>query len=296
MRHLELDHATPVATDESLDRAAQPASRRRRMAVRVLHWFVNSPLYPLSGAVALLLIWQFVVAAGYVPGIASKFLGSPSGVFSSFLQMASHGYNDHSLADDLESSLFRCFTGFALGVVVAVPLGLLMGEDRRIGNMLIPIFSFLRPIPALSFIPVVIIWFGIGNAAMILVIFWTAFIYTVVGASAGVRSTPHDFLLVAANYHLSRFQRLRRVILPSAMPQILVSVRTGMALSWAVVITAELLGAQTGLGVIIEQASTLFQINDVFVGITFIGLIGIIMEFGFRYLESRLLHWQGKTR
>lgn len=289
-----LDH--PASVEDNVDQAPEPGSRRREGLGNLLNRYVGSPLYPLSGAVALLLIWQFVVAGGHIPGVATKYLGSPSGVFSSLIYMVNNGYNGYSLVSHLEASLFRCFTGFLLGAMVAVPLGLLMGEDRRIGNMLIPIFSFLRPIPALSFIPVVIIWFGIGNTATILVIFWTAFIYTVMGASLGVRNTPHDYLLVAANYHLSRFQTLIRVVLPSAMPQILVSLRTGMALSWAVVITAELLGAQQGLGVIIETASTLFRIDDVFVGITFIGLIGIIMEFGFRYLESRLLHWQGKTR
>ncbi|MDA8330850.1 MAG: ABC transporter permease [Candidatus Dormibacteraeota bacterium] len=228
--------------------------------------------------------------------MATKYLGSPSGVFSAFLQMWTHGYNGVSLLTDIEVSVIRCFVGFALGVIVAVPLGLLMGSDRRVGNILIPIFSFLRPIPALSFIPVVIIWFGIGNTATVLVIFWTAFIYTVVGASVGVRNTPRDFLRVADNYHLSRATTLARVVFPSALPQLMVSLRTGMALSWAVVITAELLGAQQGLGVVIETASTLFKINVVFVGITFIGIIGILMEFGFRALEKRFLHWQGETR
>ena len=280
-----------------LDRSLEEQSGGRVWRTRARHalnaW-VESPLYPLSLVVALLLIWQFVVAGGYVPGIPTTLLGSPSEVYDAFLNMAVHGYDGTPLIVHVGASVARALTGFFLGALVAIPLGLLMGYNRVAGNLLLPIFAFLRPIPALAFIPVVTIWFGIGETSKVLVIFWTSFIYAVLGASLGVKAAPRDYLRVAANYQLSGTRTLFTVLLPAALPQIIVSLRTAMALSWAVVITAELIAAQQGLGFLIEDASNLFLVNDVYVGLFFIGVIGITIEFGFRYLERRVLHWQGQ--
>lgn len=266
----------------------------QRWLGRLLHVWTDSSLYPASAVVAFLLFWQFVLAPGGIPGIATQFLGSPVGIWESFVNLAQNGYDGKPLDAHIGASLLRSTTGFVIGAAVAIPLGLFMGYHRLVGNLLIPIFSFLRPIPALAFIPVVTIWFGIGEVAKILVIFWTAFIYSVLGSSLGVRSAPRDYLRVAANYQISAMRSLFTIVLPSALPQLMVSLRTGMALSWAVVITAELIAAQQGLGYLIMDASNLFRINVVFVGLAFIGMIGICIEFGFRFVEKRLLHWQGR--
>lgn len=276
------------------DRKRPGPLEKRTRSYRLLYAWTESPLYPASAVILLLLFWQFVVAPGHIPGLATKYLSSPLGVAESLIDILNRGYDGHSLFDHVWASLRRSLQGFLLGSALAIPLGLVMGYYRLVGNLLIPIFSFLRPIPAISFIPVVIIWFGIGEVAKVLVIFWTSFIYVVLGASLGVRATPRDFLRVAANYNLSGARTLFSIVLPAALPQIVVSLRTGMALSWAVVITAELIAAREGLGYLIFDASQLFRIQVVFVGLLLIGTVGVLMELGFRYVERRILHWQGR--
>ena len=152
----------------------------------------------------------------------------------------------------------------------------------------------MRPIPALAFIPVVIIWFGIGQTGRIVVIATTAFLYSVMGVVAGVRSVPQSYLRVAKNYQLSRRTTILRVVCPAALPQMLIGLRTGMALAWAVVVAAELIAAQHGLGYMIENASTFFRVNTVYVGITIIGIIGVGIEAIFALVNHRLLHWVGR--
>ncbi|GAC1422474.1 MAG: ABC transporter permease [Candidatus Velthaea sp.] len=269
----------------------EPETRLKRP---FLKRYIDSPLYPLSAVVIALLFWQFVLARGLVPGIPTKFLGSPAGIFVAFITLATHGYGGAPLWEHVLASVARTLTGFFIAAVVAVPFGLLMGYARPVGNLFIPIFSFLRPIPALAFIPVMTIWFGIGETAKIAVIAITAFLFTVLGASLGVRTVPREYTRVAQNFNISPARTLLSIVLPAAMPQILIGLRTGMALSWAVVVAAELIAAQRGLGFIIMDASTLFHIDVVYVGITIIGVIGIALDLGFRLVENRLMHWVAK--
>lgn len=229
-----------------------------------------------------------------MPGIPTKYLGSPVGVLVAFAAILEHGYGGAPLWEHVLASVARTLIGFSLAALIAVPFGLLMGYSKIVGNLFIPIFSFLRPIPALAFIPVMTIWFGIGETAKIGVIAITAFLFTVLGASLGVRTVPREYTRVALNFNVSPARMLLSIILPAAMPQIMIGLRTGMALSWAVVVAAELIAAQRGLGFIIMDASTLFRIDVVYVGITIIGLIGICIDFGFRAIESRVLHWVAK--
>jgi NitT/TauT family transport system permease protein len=266
-------------------------ARRGRLGWR---GYVESPLYPLTFAVALLLIWQFVIARYGFPGVPVRYLGSPVGAWDAFVGILRQGYAGHPLWLQVLASVLRVLAGFLIGAAVALPLGLVMGYYRPVGNLIAPVLSFLRPIPALAFIPVATIWFGTGELAKVVVIAVTGFLYIVLGSWLGVRSVPQDYLRAARNYNLPPRLLLRAVILPPALPQIMTSLRTGMALCWAVVVAAELIAAQVGLGFMIEDASTFFKIDVVYVGIAIIGVIGILMEFGFRAVERRLLHWIGR--
>ncbi len=254
----------------------------------------NSPLYPLTFAAVLLLTWQFVIARYGFPGVPVRYLGSPLGAGEAFVRLLLHGYSGNPLWVQIMASVLRVVTGFLIGASVALPLGLLMGYYPAVGNLIAPVLNFLRPIPALAFIPVATIWFGTGETAKIVVIAMTGFLYIVLGSWLGVRSVPQDYLRAARNYNLSPVRLLRLVVMPSALPHIMTSLRTGMALCWAVVVAAELIAAQQGLGFLIEDASTFFKINTVYVGIAIIGLIGILIEFIFAAVERRLLHWVGR--
>lgn len=257
-------------------------------------WYVHSALYPLSFIALLLLIWQFILAKYGFPGVPVRYMGSPSGIWDSFIGLIHNGYSGHSLWFQILASVLRVLVGFTIGALVALPLGLLMGYFDVIGRLVSPVLNFLRPIPALAFIPVATIWFGTGEVAIVTVIAITGFLYIVLGSWLGVRSVPRDYLRAARNYNLTSWQILHRVILPPALPQIMTSLRTGMALCWAVLVAAELIAAQEGLGFMIESASQFFRMNIVFIGIIIIGIIGVLIEIAFRQLDRKLLHWVGQ--
>ena len=251
-------------------------------------------LPPLSVVALALLIWEYLIPLGIVPGVRAEYLGTPSGIAEAAAELARKGYGGHGLFDHVRASLLRTATGFAVAASIGVPLGIVLGYNQRIGAFLLPIFGFLRPIPALAFIPIVVIWFGIGEFAKVFVIFMTAFLYVLLGSVSGVRSVPNDYFRLSRNYHLSTFTTLFRVVLPSALPEIFVSLRTAMALSWAVVVASELIAAQVGLGYLIQSASQVYAINKVYVGGVLIGLVGVTIDFGFLMIERRMLHWVGR--
>ena len=289
-------HVDTTAPDGSARQGPAPIDvmTRTPSTGRFVRVITNSPLYPAALVIAVICFWQFVIAHGLIGSLPTRYIGSPSGIWSSFVSLARNGYQGTSLWVETYSSLIRVLLGFAIGAVIAIPLGILMGLYEPIGRLLAPIFNFLRPIPALAFIPVVIIWFGIGQTGRIVVIATTAFLYSVIGVVEGVRSVPQSYLRVAKNYQLSRRTTILHVVFPAALPQIIVGLRTGMALAWAVVVAAELIAAQHGLGYMIENASTFFRVNTVYVGITIIGIIGVAIEAIFALVNRRLLHWVGR--
>lgn len=284
-----LSSSEPDAT--ATNGAARAAPSATRTAGLRAAWKVLPPLFV---CVLALLVWQFLIPLGIVPGVKAAYLGTPSGIAASALELARQGYGGHSLLAHVAASVLRTVVGFTLAACLGVPLGIVLGYHSRAGAFFLPIFGFLRPIPALAFIPVVVIWFGIGEFAKVFVIFMTAFLYVLLGSVSGVRSVAADYLRLASNYRISTRATLFKVVLPAALPQIFVSLRTAMALSWAVVVASELIAAQVGLGFLIESASQVYAINTVYVGVALIGLIGVAIDMLFLAGERRLLHWVGR--
>lgn len=283
--------AVPGPSEPAAHHRDKAAARQWLARGRALLWRI---VPPLSVVILMLLFWEYLVPRGIIPGVKAQYLGTPSGIVTAAEKLARAGYGGHSLLDQVLASLFRTVTGFAIGAALGVPLGILLGYNKRAGAFLLPIFGFLRPIPALAFIPIVVIWFGIGEFAKIFVIFMTAFLYILLGSVSGVRSVPNDYLRLSRIYNLSPFSILFRVVFPSALPEIFVSLRTAMALSWAVVVAAELIAAQEGLGYMIESASQVYAINTVYVGVALIGLVGVSIDMIILFVERRLLHWVGR--
>ena len=146
---------------------------------------------------------------------------------------------------------------------------------RIISSALAPFFSFIRPIPPIAYIPLVILWFGIGEFSKIVLIFLASFLYVALNTAAGVRAVPQDLIRVARTLGTSNFRLFYAVILPEALPYVMLGLKVALALSWAVVVAAELVAAQAGLGYLIMDAGTFFRIPDLYVGIVLIGLIGL---------------------
>lgn len=250
--------------------------------------------YALLGVLtiaALLLVWAIMTMYFRVSPLV---LPSPPALAIELKKLLSEGYSGKPIYVHIGWSLFRSMTGFICGIALAIPVGLLMGYSRSVNAMLQPVFGFFRPIPPIAFIPLMIIWFGIGELGKILLIFAASFNYTVLSSAAGMRSVPEQLVRAGTNLGLTRRQLFASVMLPAALPHILTGVKTSAAVSWAILVAAELLAAQAGIGFIIMDAGTFFRITDVFIGIIIVGAIGLGIEMAISAIERRLLHWQGK--
>lgn len=241
--------------------------------------------------ISLLLVWALVTMYFKVSPLV---LPSPAALLAEVEKLLSVGYSGKPIYVHIGWSLFRSMTGFICGIVLAIPVGLLMGYSRTVNAMLQPVFGFFRPIPPIAFIPLMIIWFGIGELGKVLLIFAASFNYTVLSSAAGMRSVPVHLVRAGTNLGLTRRQLFASVMLPAAMPHILTGVKTSAAVSWAILVAAELLAAQAGIGFIIMDAGTFFRITDVFIGIVIVGAIGLGIEVAISAVERKLLHWQGK--
>lgn len=221
-------------------------------------------------------------------------LPAPWELWDSFLTMVRDGYSDKPLSRHILASMFRTLTGFGFALVLGVPIGLLIGWNRWVSAALSPILAFVRPIPPIAFVPLFILYFGIGETAKVLVIFLVAFWYIILNASAGVATVSQDWIRAGMNLGLTRWQLFVSVIFPAALPQIFTGIKTAIAVSWALVVAAELIAAQAGIGYIIMDAATFNRTHAVFIGIIVIGLIGFCLEGVVALLEKRTLHWQGR--
>jgi NitT/TauT family transport system permease protein len=247
----------------------------------------------VSAATVAVLLAAWVVVTG-VFTVSPKVLPSPAEMLAQARSLLASGYSGTPLHVHVWASVVRSMLGLVGGVALAVPIGLLMGASRTINAVCMPVFGFFRPIPPIAFIPLMILWFGIGELSKVLLIFAASFNYTVLSSAAGMRSVPEQLVRVGRNLGLTRWQLFTSVMLPAALPHILTGVKTSTAVSWAIVVAAELIAAQEGLGFIIMDAGTFFRVTDVFLGIIIVGLIGLALELGIAGVERRLLHWQAK--
>ncbi len=247
-------------------------------------------LFRLSAlsVLCVLALWAIVTEGGWID---RRFLPSPTDIAVQAAVLVGQGYIGTPLHSHLLASLARTFVGFAVGASIAVPLGLAIGYSERLHALITPFLAALRPIPVIAYIPLVILWFGIGEFSKILLISLTSFLYVTVNAAAGVRSVSADLIRAAQSLGVSERQLFMHVILPESLPYIFAGLRIGAAVSWAVVVAAELVAAQSGLGYMIMDAATFFRIPVVYVGIMLIGLIGFAIERVIAALERRFVHW-----
>jgi NitT/TauT family transport system permease protein len=239
----------------------------------------------------LLLVWYLrsqwnLINPSYFP--------TPATLSSAFMEILQEGYQGHPLSEHIGISLFRTLVGFAIGVVIGVPLGLLTGYSRRIGAMMSPIMAFIRPIPPIAFIPMAVLYFGLGELGKIVLIVFVSFNYVQANAQAGAANFPIAYRRAAQSLGLTKAQTFYRIVLPGALPQIFTGLKVALALSWAVVVAAELVGAQTGLGFMISDAALLFRIPVVFIGVALIGVIGLLMNLTLNFIEAKVVHWRGR--
>ena len=221
-------------------------------------------------------------------------LPSPEAVWSRLVLVASEGYKTFTLAEHLGWSLLRVVVGFLAGALIGIPLGYAMGLSGWFRGWFDPIVEFMRPVPPLALIPLVIIWFGIGEEGKIILLFLASLWIMTISARAGVSGVKISKIHAAYSLGASKRQIMRLVIVPNSLPEIFTGARVSMGVCWGTVVAAELVAAQKGAGMMIINASK-FQMTDlVIMGIVLIGVIGYSIDILMRIAENYLVPWKGK--
>ena len=222
------------------------------------------------------------------------YLPPPEQVFTRFIQLHREGYQGVGLWENVSWSLIRVFLGFSLGCLFGIPLGFAMGLNGWMRGWFDPIVEFMRPVPPLALIPLIIIWFGIGEEGKTVLLFLAALWIMAIAARSGVSGVSISKVHAAYSLGATKRDVLMRVILPNSLPEIFTGARVAMGVCWGTVVAAELVAAETGVGKMIIAASK-FQLTDiVIVGIVIIGVIGFSIEVLMRSAEKRLIPWKGK--
>ncbi|HVG49033.1 MAG TPA: ABC transporter permease subunit [Rubellimicrobium sp.] len=222
-------------------------------------------------------------------------LPPPEAVVARFGEIARAGYRDASLAEHLGYSLFRVVTGFVLGALVGIPLGYAMGLSGWFRGWFDPIVEFMRPVPPLALIPLVIIWAGIGETGKIVLLFLASLWIMAIAARSGVSGVRLSKVHAAYSLGASKAQVLRHVIVPNSLPDIFTGARVAMGVCWGTVVAAELVAANQGTGMMIMAASKFQQTDVVLMGIILIGVIGFGIGLLMRWAERALVPWKGRA-
>ncbi len=251
-----------------------------------------SRAWSVWSVVVLLATWTLITATGWVSPI---WLPGPVAVWNSFIQVASEGYRNYTLWQDIYWSMYRIFVGFFFGCLIGIPLGLAMGLFGPLRGWFDPIVEFFRPIPPLALIPLIIIWFGIGEISKVMLLFLAALWVMVLAARAGVSRVSLNKVHAAYSLGASKPQILWYVIIPNALGEIMTGMRVAMGVCWGTVVAAELVAADKGIGFLIMTASKFLRTDIVFMGIVVIGVIGYSIDILMRILERKLIPWKGKS-
>ncbi len=227
--------------------------------------------------------------------MAPLYLPSPEKVWARTLEIASEGYRNFSLWEHLGFSLFRVVVGFVLGAIVGIPLGYAMGLSNWFRGWFDPIVEFMRPVPPLALIPLVIIWAGIGETGKIILLFLAALWIMAIAARSGVSGVNIAKVHAAYSLGASKPQIMRHVIIPNSLPEIFTGARVAMGVCWGTVVAAELVAASQGAGMMIMVASKFQQTDIVLMGIILIGVIGFGIDMLMRWAEKILVPWKGKS-
>ncbi len=245
----------------------------------------ESVIYGTTSVIAFLVVWQTVAALRIVPAL---FLPGPADTIHAFATLVQGG----SLWNDLWVSGQELVIGYGLAIVVGLPLGLLMGWYKRFAYTMDPFVNFFYSMPRVALIPLLIIWFGIGIASKVAVVYLGAFFPIVINTMAGVRNLDPSLLKAARSFGASDAQIFRTVVLPGSVPFILTGLRLGIGHALVGVVVGELVAAQAGIGLMMATAGATFQTPKVFAGLVIISAAGMLMTFALALIERRFQAWR----
>ena len=292
--------ASPVAMTPPANSPAQPAVVAAPAAKGGTKLKTSAFKVPGAGSSAtisvvtvtvLVALWFIVTNMGWVKPL---FLPSPQAVMQQFYEYVTGQANDKPLWQHFLASMFRVFSAFALACVTAIPIGIAMGMSRVARGIFDPPLEFYRPLPPLAYLPLIIIWFGIDELPKVLLIFLSCFAPLALAARSGMRSASQEQINAAYSMGASYMQVIRHVILPSALPDILIGMRIAIGFGWTTLVAAEMVAANMGLGQMVLNASNFLRTDIVIMGIIVIGVVAYLFDLLMRWLERRLVPWKGR--
>lgn len=238
----------------------------------------------LGSFAVLLVVWSILAYGGFVDAL---FLPSPGRVFQAGLDL----FLEFEFTFDILNSAYRVMVGFLAAAIIGVPLGLIMGTFRAAEALTEPVVGFIRYMPASAFIPLFILWLGIGDVEKIAIIFVGSFFQLVLMVAVVAKNVPMDMLETAYTLGAGRFQVIRRVLLPASLPGILDTLRIIVGWAWTYIIVAELVASASGIGYMIISAQRMLRTGSIIFGILTIGTMGLVTDYFFKWLYRRLFPW-----
>ncbi|AOA57648.1 ABC transporter permease [Acinetobacter larvae] len=250
--------------------------------------------YKAISALALVVFILFWQLSSHLNWIAPIFLPSPLQLIETVIDLLHSGYRDVPLYINVLVSTGRALVAFAVAIVVGVPLGLMMGRSPILNAILDPFVQFLRPIPKIALVPLVIVWLGIGEQSKFFLIFIATIMSIIVGATAASQNISQGLIQAAESMGLSKSKILFKVILPSALPEIMTTIRLSIGIGWTALIAAEMVAATSGLGWMIMNAGGYLRTDVVIVGIVLLGIIGFLLDWLLVKAQQKWVPWTGK--
>lgn len=244
-------------------------------------------LYAISiGFLIFLWFWVSYSKPGFFP--------TPQETFERFVKLNERPINKIPVMGHVLKSLQRVIEALAISAVLGIGLGLLMGWNKKIRAIINPIFTALRPIPPIAWIPLMILWFGVGELSKVLLVFIGAFFPIVLNTSAGVSMVDPMYLNVGKIYKANTWQMLRHVVFPASMPAIIAGMKIALSSGWMVVVAAEMLASKSGLGFLITRGNDSYDVALVLCGMILIGIVGALLSAAFSLAERWMCPWEAK--
>lgn len=241
--------------------------------------------------------WVVILGAWFIVTklelFSSTLLPSPYKVWTTFLSIMKNGYNGNSLLMHLGASFQRLFVALGIAIITGIPLGLLSGYSNKVKAIIDSVVEFYRPLPPLAYYTLLILWFGIDNTSKVVLLFLAGFAPIYIACVAAVTRINKDYILSAKSLGADKRQVFFKIVLPACLPEIFTGVRTAVGVSYTTLVSAEMVAATSGIGWMVFDASNFLKSDVIVVGILVMGFTGIIIDFGLRYLESRMVYWKG---
>lgn len=236
-------------------------------------------------------IWHFLTAFEIIPRVI---LPSPLSVLEKFSEIIEKGFTGKPLGEHIGVSLLRIFGSLFAAIALAVPLGIFVAINDYLKGVVDPFIEFYRPLPPLAYLPLVIIWFGVGELSKFVLIFLAIFAPIFLNTRAGVANIPTERLNAAMSLGASRWQLITQILFPSSLHSILTGIRIGTGFGWTTLVAAEMVAATSGLGHMILSASEFLQTEVVILGIIIIGVLAFSIDMFMRTLINKHVHWSGR--